>query len=330
MIYPWQQNIWQHLINSALSQRLPHALLLTGMAGLGKRDFAETLARGLLCTKHQIAIHHQNHHDCRCHSCLLILGRTHPNVYWIEPEKEGHPIKVDAIREGCDFVMQTSAASGFRFLIIYPANKMNLNAANALLKTLEEPPRDAVLILISDQDAYLPATIVSRCQRVIFSKPSKQLAVTWLQNQTKKEGQDWSLLLALTNGSPLAALALAENDSWASRPILFNNLQSFAMKQGNPIQAAQQLQDLDLITFLDWMTSCIMDVMRAQVGAQAFLNNHDQTETIIMLAKQTQLSVMNQMLSNLNFYRDQLLRGINLNKNLLMEHIFIRFMESTT
>lgn len=329
MIYPWQQEAWLQLTKSAFSQRFPHALLLTGVAGLGKRDFAVHLARGLLCQKQPLLVQHQPDDHCDCRSCQLMHGGVHPNLFWIEPEKEGHPIKVDAIREGCEFVMQTSASPGYRCLIIHPANKMNLNAANALLKTLEEPPSDAVIILVSDQDAYLPATIVSRCQRIVFSKPQEQLAKTWLQNQVKKGEYDWSLLLALANGAPLAALALASSDSFPLRQIFFNLIQSFSNKQGHPIYASQQLQELDLITFLDWMSVCMMDVMRVQTNCQDFLRNRDHTDKIVTLSKQTKLTEMHQLLSIIHHYREQVLSGINLNKTLLMEHLFIRLKEGT-
>ena len=167
MIFPWQVNQWQQLLQAKSQQRLAHAMLFTGLPGIGKAIFAQHFSSALLCQK----LNPDGNPCDRCHSCRLIAGRAHPNMLWLEPEKPGQAIKIDQVRDVSEFISQTSLQGDYRIVIINPADDMNTNAANALLKTLEEPSSGAHLILISNQNERLPATILSRCQRVVFQRP---------------------------------------------------------------------------------------------------------------------------------------------------------------
>src|SRR5947207_1864825 len=105
MHYPWHTKQWQQLMSTRESGRMPHAILLAGMSGTGKTEFADSLVRTLLCETNA----GKNNFYCNtCHSCRLIAGYTHPNVYWLEPEKTGSAIKVDQIREAAVFAAQSS------------------------------------------------------------------------------------------------------------------------------------------------------------------------------------------------------------------------------
>ncbi len=204
MYYPWQTSQWQQLMAAKQAGRLPHALLLSGIAGTGKAVFANSFIRNMLCTQSSPAGY------CgQCHSCRLITGNVHPNIYCLAPEKAGAAIKVDQIRGASEFVAQSSFNGEFRFVVIDPAEDMHINAANALLKTLEEPANGAMLILISGESQRMPATILSRCQRIVFPQPEQQAALTWMKAQTDISQPE--LLLRLANGAPLAALKLARD-----------------------------------------------------------------------------------------------------------------------
>src|SRR5436190_5622246 len=122
MIFPWQESQWLQLTRMQADARLPHALLFTGMAGIGKAIFANTFAHQLFCQAKSTAPCYQ------CHACRLIKGHTHPNVLWIEPEKEGGTIKVDQIREVTEFISHSSLQGDYRLVMINPANDMNINA----------------------------------------------------------------------------------------------------------------------------------------------------------------------------------------------------------
>src|SRR5690606_13584253 len=137
-------------------------------------------------------------------------------------------IKIDQLRELVLKVNETSMQAGLRIVILNPVHAMNIAASNALLKTLEEPAPNTLLISISDQRLRLTATIASRCQKIMFRRPSKEMANAWLQSQ---HVQDAELLLALTNGFPLAALALQTDNLMSLRQELYQGLH--AMKRGH-------------------------------------------------------------------------------------------------
>lgn len=139
-------------------QRLAHALLLIGSESAKRLDFAYAMAATLFCTQEQKPCN-------QCKSCHLISLRQHPDLTYLEPEKSGGVIKIDQIRELQDLAFRSPQLAGKRIIMLYSAEKMNVAAANALLKLLEEPPSGVYFFLIAEQSASLPATIISRCQQ---------------------------------------------------------------------------------------------------------------------------------------------------------------------
>lgn len=322
MIFPWQHEQWQQLINLKNENRLPHALLLSGMGGTGKESFADHLSRLLLCQQNKAET------DCECHTCRLIAGRAHPNVLWIEPEKSGQAIKVDQVRHVSEFVNQSSFQDGYRVILIHPADAMNINAANALLKTLEEPASGAILVLIADQHARLPATILSRCQRIAFPQPRKQEALAWLAQQLKDTTIQPELLLELANGAPFAALKLIEEKALACRQTLFQMLYALNQKQSDPIVCAAQGKDSDLLPWLDFLLSWLRDLSWLQLTEdETVLINQDYRAELIELKQKTQLNNNIKLMEYAQKLRGQISVGINLNKQLVMESLFIRWAE---
>ncbi|TAK77462.1 MAG: DNA polymerase III subunit delta' [Gammaproteobacteria bacterium] len=312
-MFPWQQKQWQQLLRLKQENCLPHALLLTGIAGTGKAIFADSFSRLLLC---------QNNNCNTCHHCRLIAGRAHPNVLWIEPEKPGHAIKVDQIRYVNEFINQSGLQGDYRLVIIHPANAMNANAANALLKTLEEPSANAILMLISDQSQRLPATIISRCQRMLFPPPKQEEALAWLKQQPIDAAIDLELLLKLANGAPLAAMKLMKDDLLSQRQALF--------QQGDPIKLAAKMQEMDLLQLIDFILSWVMDLLRLQVGDDGSrIINQDYKKQLMQAAQQTELSSSTKFIDYLQQLRGEINRGINLNKQLTIENILIKWIGCT-
>lgn len=317
MYYPWQTTQWQQIISAKKAGRLPHAILLTGTAGLGKADFADSLVKTLLCASEKEI------YCGECHACRLVAGRVHPNILWIEPEKAGAAIKVDQVRELSEFVSQSSLKGNRRFVIIHPADDMNINAANALLKTLEEPATGAMLILVSNEAQRMPATILSRCQRFVFSRPDASIALQWMNQQRKID--DAELLLRLSNGAPLAALQLAENeDILILRNTLFKTLLN--IKKTDPIKAAAAQLDYDLLMFVDHMLSWFKDLVQLQLNISPDeLINIDYKQQLDALKSCISLENSNEILTYLHQLRKQVAHGFNLNKQLTIENTFIRW-----
>lgn len=327
MIFPWQAEQWRQLWQAKCEQRLPHALLFSGIPGTGKAQFADGFSRALLCQHSPSSpdVRDNNYYCDTCHACRLIAGRAHPNVLWIEPEKDGHTIKIDQIRVVADFINQTSLQGEFRIVIINPANYMNVNSANALLKTLEEPSSGAILILVSDQSAKLPATILSRCQRIVFPRPQAEQAMNWLRQELPNENHE--LLLRLAHGAPLAARQLVDNEILNIRQDLFAALYALGGKQGDPVKSAAKIQDNDPLRLLDFMLGWMMDLLRLQLsGDEGRIINSDYLEQLNDLRQRTQINNNARFMQYLQQLRGQISAGLNLNKQLILETVLIKWM----
>src|SRR5690554_4403124 len=204
--YPWQQETWQRLVQPLQQGRLAHALLLTGGQGSGKLFLAQGFAKNALCRE-------QQDYACgHCKSCLLMQAGSHPDYSLIEPD--GKNIKVDQVREMIEQLNQTAQLAGRKVIIIAPAEAMNIAAANALLKCLEEPTANSLIILLSSSPNRLLPTIRSRCQQIIIDQPSFAQADAWLQ-QVVADASDREKLLQLANGNPLLAQSYAEKNTLA-------------------------------------------------------------------------------------------------------------------
>lgn len=213
---PWQSA----LAAAALADRSrwPQGLLITGRKGLGKRLLALHFARALLCESPTA-----DGDACGvCVSCGYVASGVHPDLRLVEPivvDDDGNATPVDAItvdriRDVIAFTQLSTHRHRAKVAVIAPAEAMNAAASNALLKTLEEPPPETFLILVSHQAARLPATIVSRCQRLPVPEPDPAMAARWLADRI---AGDAHRLLAQAGGAPLLALTLAapEAQRWA-------------------------------------------------------------------------------------------------------------------
>lgn len=330
-LFPWQQTIWQTLWQAYEAKRLPHALLFAGMKGIGKAFFAQAFATALLCQQGKAGNFcdtSSKKKNKACHACCLIANGAHPDVLWVRPEKEGQAIKIEQIRGVSDFVNQSSFQGHYRIVLIDPADAMNANAANALLKTLEEPSRYALLILISSAYTLLPATILSRCQRILFAKPASTEAMVWLRKHLGDSDYDPELLLQLTHGAPLSAALYAENAGFLQRQLLLETLQLLSQRKLSPLDAALKLKDIDILLLFDGMLAWLMDILRLQLNAApAMITNQDYVDALQLLKTQTALSCNLALLNQVQQLRGERVRGINLNKQLIVEEVLIRWVE---
>ena len=215
--YPWQEADCQRLLR--LRGHLPHAVLLSGPKGVGKRALAEDWGKSLLCespTPEGEACDH-------CQACHWFDAGTHPDwLYLTLEEKENREgevrmateITVDQARQAIEFAQLSSYRGGRRICLIDPADDLNRSAANALLKVLEEPPLNTVFILVSHQVRRLLPTLRSRCHRQEIGLPDPALATEWLKEQGVDQPE---VRLALAGGSPLAALEWNEEETWEQR-----------------------------------------------------------------------------------------------------------------
>ncbi len=198
---PWLAEGRERVLGMLAADRLSHALLLQGPPGIGKQALAEWIGRVALCEAPAGG-------PCGvCAACVLHAAGSHPDLLRVGIAEDKKQIAVDDIREMIAALQLKSYRGRRKVAIIDPADGMNASGYNALLKTLEEPPGDALLLLTVSRPERLPATIGSRCQRIKLPAPSREIALGWLR--TVDPGVDWAPALALTAGAPFAALALA-------------------------------------------------------------------------------------------------------------------------
>jgi DNA polymerase-3 subunit delta' len=237
----------------------------------------------------------------------------------VHPEEEERPIRVDQVRELGAFV--SLSGSGAKVGLIAPAERMNRNAANSLLKTLEEPPSGTHLILVSHAPGLLPATVRSRCQALDFRTPSGEDALTWLSSQLPDTPHP-ERLLALGNGAPLRALELAETDTTAVLESLLADMESLVHGRADPVAVATSWQKRGVATVAEWTHSLVTDMVRAkQGGTRDHMGHLDLWRRLDNLSRHVQIELLFVLLDKTNNVRRTLERRLNLSEQCLLEDL---------
>jgi DNA polymerase III subunit delta' len=262
---PWHAEHWMRLQARRQRDALPHALLLCGPRGLGKRDFLRRFVRGLLCQ------HPNDGEACgTCRSCLLFGAGTHPDYVALSYglRKDGvqrSEIVVDQIRELSARLATASQFGGWQIASIDPADAMNAAAANALLKTLEEPASQTMLILLADESWRMPATIRSRCQRIDFHLPAQETSLAWLQEVGVRDAQT---ALTAAVGNPGLARIWAEQGALVQRQEVRKDLAALAAGRGDAMEMGKRWLDNEPGQRLWFAVQAVADEMRARAAHQ--------------------------------------------------------------
>lgn len=275
--HTWNEAVWQRLLQ--LRGQLPHALLFHGRAGIGKLVLAEQLAQLLLCENPQA----DGHEACGvCSSCHWLRQGSHPDFMKLQPaaldENEpdgeiaerksppaGQHISVAQVRELTQFVQLSTHRGGLRIALIHPAEAMNAAAANALLKTLEEPPPNILLILVSHQSSRLLPTILSRCHQIRFTLPSTDAAQSWLIQQGVRETR---ACLAQAGGAPLLAIQLADADYQERRRGFLTGL--VKMHVADTLRIAEHHAKQPLPDMVHWLQLWVHDLASLRLAGRLY------------------------------------------------------------
>lgn len=279
-IFQLQESAWKRL--QGRRKQLPHALLLIGQRGVGKFELARAFAAGLLCEQPGM-----DGHACgRCSACNWLEQGNHPDFRLVQPaamsdeeaeadeetgkKKPSQQITIDQVRGLDDFLHVGTHRQGVRIVLLHPAEAMNRNTANALLKSLEEPRPDTLFLLVSSEADRLLPTIRSRCQTVEVPLPSPQAATAWLAAQKVGDGGRW---LALAGGAPRLAAELAGSGQRSLLDALLGQLQKG--RQIDPIAAATQIEKtlkadksgaLSMKRTVEWLQKWSADLALAAEG----------------------------------------------------------------
>lgn len=260
---PWLDSTRRRLEEAAVGGRLGHALLITGVAGLGQSFLAEALAARLLCASPEDGL------ACGvCRACQLLGSNSHPDLHRLAPPEDKKTIGVDQVRALIADLHLASHHGGARVGLVDPAHAMGHAAANSLLKTLEEPPSGTFLILVTDRPASLPATVRSRCQLVAVPTPSHEDALRWLAGQGGDA--DWASLLAHAEGAPLAALAMAEAGFDRQSVELADDLLALLKGQETVTAISERWAKLERRRVFSWLERSVSALIRsASTGEMA-------------------------------------------------------------
>ncbi|MFQ5642378.1 MAG: DNA polymerase III subunit delta' [Thiogranum sp.] len=260
----WLNKPWQQLDQARSQGRLPHALLIKGQEGVGKHVLAERLAEALLCEQPG----NEGQPCGHCQACGWLQAGTHPDLFRVRPEEAGKAIKIDQIRALNTKLAITSHAGQYKIAIIQPADAMNVNAANSLLKTLEEPAASTLLLLLTAAPGRLPATIRSRCQQLEVATPDARSAQQWLMDEGLA-ADDCARYLALANGAPLRAQQMADTDDCAVRDQRLEQLQAVFAARLDPVHTAKEWLEQPGQQTLEWWRIWLQELLRWQLAGQS-------------------------------------------------------------
>jgi len=260
---PWLASARERLASAWRQQRWPHGLLIYGAVGLGKRALARWAAQVALCERAN-----ETAQSCgQCEGCRLFRAGAHPDHITVVPEEGKQQISVDQIRELSATLAMTGFRQQYKVAVIEPAQQMTLAAANSLLKTLEEPAKRTMLILIATNLSGLLPTLRSRCQQLAVRAPTEADARAWLASISA--GSDSLNLLRLASGAPLRALELAQQGAEAALSEVVAGLNALLAGKADVTQLAKRWANDGLSLRLECLEHALERLLRATLTGTA-------------------------------------------------------------
>lgn len=318
-VMAWHRDVFRRFRQAP--EPRPHAVLIAGPAGIGKVAFAQALAQAHLCESPR------EQEGCgSCTACLWLASGLHPDFRCIEPEpvpdgEDGEKkttISVEQVRAIADFVSLSAHRGAAKVILVQPAEALNINAANALLKSLEEPPPGTFFVLVTNRPHQLLPTIRSRCQTVSLRPPPVNQATAWLASAGVREP---ALALAHTGNAPLLAKSLDDSTYWNRRAAFCRYLAALDLE---PLAAAEALRDCPLPDAVAWLQKWSYDMAYHAIRGTVRYNP-DYREAIARAAGAAG------RLRTLRFHREmvKLQRTAQhpLNTRLFLEHLLLSYRD---
>ena len=280
--FPWHQKTWQNFIQAREHKQIPHAILLSGEEGIGKFELATRMAKSLICMNPEV----NDSAACNnCQSCKTFESGANPDFIQITLLEDKQQIGVDQIRALSEFLNYSRSYNTNRVVILNPAERMNLNAANSLLKSLEEPTAHTVIILVCSNINQLLPTIKSRCQLYSVATPSRVDSIQWLakyQSDNKNNEIDPELLVDIVGMKPLKAIQLSEEDI-NNRKHYFQDLKAAIKHQITISEMAKKWEKHDFTHLLNWQIMLLQDNIKS--GMANMQSTHIETNANLELTQ---------------------------------------------
>ncbi|WP_338567604.1 DNA polymerase III subunit delta' [Erwinia sp. E_sp_B01_3] len=309
--YPWLNQPYRQIISQHQAGRGHHALLVQALPGMGDASLAWGISRWLMCQRRD------DLKSCgKCHACELMQAHTHPDWYSLEAEKGKSSLGIDAVRGVTEKLYHHAQQGGAKVVWIPDAAQLTEAAANALLKTLEEPPKNTWFLLSGQQPALLLATLRSRCLNFHLAPPDEAQSLNWLLKQKPVTEQDGMTALRLSGGAPAAAAELSEEKSWASRQALCLALPT-ALRQ-DMLSLLAVLNHDNAVQRTGWLCALLVDALKWQQGGGQYIANVDQQALIAEIALQLPANALDQSVRQWMVCRDRLLNVVAVNRELLL------------
>lgn len=318
--YPWLNESYRQLITAYQQGRGHHALLLHSLPGNGADALCYGISRWLIC---------QNTDDLKscgeCHSCQLMLAGTHPDYHILEAEKGKASVSVEAVRKLTETLSNHAQQNGAKVVYIPQTEALTDAAANALLKTLEEPTKNTYFLLGCEKRENLLATLRSRCLSTFLSPPELQTALYWLQKQLPNVSHHDALTaLKLCQGAPIAAMTLLQPEHWQQRNALCEGLAN-ALQQGDMLALLPAINHDKVIDVIGWLLGLLADSMKLQQQASQFCLNQDRLPLVSALAARMSHLQLSRAFEAWQNCRHQLMTVPALNQELILTNQLLQW-----
>ena len=314
--YPWLKLPFEQLADMIVNHRAHHALLINYIQGSGEDELINLLVNRLICQSSQ-----QLQPCGQCHSCQLLLSQHHPDYYLITNEQGKQSISIDQIRSISTKVYEKSQQGGNKVIWIKHAALMTEAAANALLKTLEEPPENTYFILSDEHNSQLLPTIHSRCFSYFLAVPELEESINWLKKQHCHSYSDNELATALllSENAPLNAAILLQPEKWQQRKLFCEKLLEL-LPENNFWQLAKTFNNEDFLERITWFCALLGDALKAKQKVGRYIVNRDQVPLVRLIATKShdEITSLYQLWSQA---RKVLLSVAGLNKELMVYNV---------
>jgi len=268
--YPWHQKTWEKFLTASRKKQVPHAILLSGEEGLAKSKLAERMAKSLICMNSDSS---ETSEACNeCQSCKTFESGANPDFIQISLLEDKQQIGVDQVRVLSEFLNYSRSYNTHRVVILNPTERMNLNAANSLLKSLEEPAANTVIILVTAKINQLLATIKSRCQLFHVVTPSINETTKWLEG--KNDNIEPQALIELVGNKPLKVLNISQEDI-DNRNKFFQELNAVINHEITVTEMAKNWEKFDTEIILNWQINSIQHAIKSQLKAKSSMQGAD-------------------------------------------------------